>query len=68
MIDEPVSVTSLAPTILDLLGLEIPESFPHGSLVPLLNGSPGDAAESRVVTEVDFVPILAFNRKKTVKQ
>ncbi|MFP8879839.1 MAG: sulfatase [Myxococcota bacterium] len=73
-IDELVSLTMLAPTIMELLGLEIPESFSQPSLVPQLSAAPDatpalSAADPlRVITEVDFVPVSQFNVDKITKQ
>ncbi len=39
-LDTPVSLVDVAPTVLDLVGLPIPESMQGQSLVPLLRGEP----------------------------
>jgi arylsulfatase A-like enzyme len=55
VIHEPVSLTSLAPTIMELLGLEIPESMPQHSLVGHLVHSRPESTRAAILTEVDFV-------------
>lgn len=40
VIHTPVSLIDVAPTLLDIAGIEIPESFSGRSLVPALEGSP----------------------------
>ncbi len=67
-IDELVSLTMLAPTIMELLGLEIPEFFAQPSLVAQLSTALPSIAAASVITEVDFVPVSQFNAKKTTKQ
>ena len=42
-IEKPVSLVSAVPTLLDLLGLPVPDHVQGPSLVPLLEGGPGSA-------------------------
>ncbi|MBI4825066.1 MAG: sulfatase-like hydrolase/transferase [Nitrospirae bacterium] len=51
-IDMPVEQTDIAPTILQLAGISIPEWMEGRSLVPLLEG---DAAEERPVFSMQFL-------------
>jgi arylsulfatase A-like enzyme len=50
-VKEPVSHLDLAPTILDLLGLGIPEELQGRSLRPLINGSSPPPAQAPIVAE-----------------
>lgn len=68
VIQEPVSLTSLPPTIMELLGFEIPKSFPYASLVGQLSAAPLDLASQRVLAEVDFVPASRLYVAKTARQ
>ncbi len=72
VIDELVSLTMLAPTILQLLGLEIPPSFAQpprvAQLLADVNASSASSGENRILTEVDFVPVSKFAVKKVTKQ
>jgi arylsulfatase A-like enzyme len=68
VIDEPVSLTSLAPTLLELLELPVPASFPAPSLVPQLRQRASSPDGAIVLSEVDFVPATEFNVRKTAKQ
>lgn len=69
VVDKPVSIVSIVPTILDLVGLgETPARFQGPSLTPLLEGAaatgPGEA-----FAEVDFIPLRPDNLiKKTHKK
>ena len=54
VVDEPVSLVDIGPTVLDLFGAETPASFMGQSLVPFLRG------ESPTLTR----PILAETRMK----
>ena len=65
VIDEPVSQTALPATFFELLGLETPAELPAGSLVPNLTGQPPPEERPAVLTEVDFVPVLEINARKT---
>jgi arylsulfatase len=52
----PVSIASIAPTILDLVGIETAgRGFQADSLAPFVTGTPGAAPES-VLAEVDYLP------------
>ncbi len=68
VIQEPVSLTSLPATIMQLLGLPIPQSFRSPSLVAQLSIAPDDSAPLRVLTEVDFVPASKLYAEKTARQ
>jgi arylsulfatase A-like enzyme len=55
-VSEPVSLVSITPTILDLLGIDAPElSFHEPSLLRQMRGD-GDGEASWVLTEVGFLP------------
>jgi len=57
VVEEPVSLASLTPTILDLVGLDMKNrGFQVGSLAPLLGGKSRASADG-VFCEVDFVPV-----------
>jgi arylsulfatase A-like enzyme len=68
VIEEPVSLTRVAPTILELLGIEVPESLPQPSLTRQLAAKPEEPSASYVLTEVDFVPVSKLNRQKITTQ
>jgi arylsulfatase A-like enzyme len=67
VIDTPVSLVALAPTILELLGLRRePDRFDAPSFAPmLLGGGVGSAAATPVYAAVNFVPL---RRDRVVKE
>ena len=67
VIAEPVSLTSLPATILELLGLDVPEAYRGESLVPLL-ADPSAVPRDGPLIEVDFAAALAQNAPKTAKK
>jgi hypothetical protein len=67
-IPEPVSLTDIAPTIMDLLDLEAPEDFDGESLLPLVYSTPSAAAHfaDRIrFTESEYNPRGFDFRKMT---
>ena len=65
VVEEPVSLVSLTPTILDLAGIESPApGFQGRSLAPLMSN--GDSEGSDIIfLEVDFVPVELDDAPKT---
>ncbi len=61
VVEDPVSSIDVAPTILDALGLRVPEGFEGRSLLPRLAG--GEPLPARPV----FSQIRRFNRKWAVR-
>jgi arylsulfatase A-like enzyme/tetratricopeptide (TPR) repeat protein len=57
-IPDQVRNLDLAPTLLDLAGIPIPESFQGESLLPLMNAEPGEATRDR--TSYASLPALLF--------
>jgi arylsulfatase A-like enzyme len=57
VVETPVSVVDVAPTVLDLAGIGAPESAFHGrSLLPALGAEPAEPAGAAVLVEVDYEP------------
>jgi arylsulfatase A-like enzyme len=56
VVEQPVSVVSLLPTLLELLGQPADDSLHGPSLVPLLRGEP--LAAQTLYAEVDFLPVF----------
>jgi arylsulfatase A-like enzyme len=57
VVEEPVSLVSITPTILELVGIEEPGARFHGpSLAGRVRGEPGDGAPAYVLAEVGFLP------------
>lgn len=63
-IDQPVMVIDVAPTLLDLMGIDRPQSFMGRSLVPALEGKP--MAEKNVFSELLPAPYLDRSAKMMV--
>lgn len=61
-INAPVSLLDIAPTVLDLLGEPIPTDMVGRSLVPLLRGDPGAAAEFAARDQAFGRPLYGFER------
>lgn len=66
-INRPVSVVSLAPTVLDALGVETEIAFDEPSLVPQLAGEPFGPTRFHFA-EVDFVPVYSANAAKAASK
>ena len=56
VVNEPVSLVSVTPTILDLLGIDAPELSSHEPSLASRMRSDGDGDSSWVLTEVGFLP------------
>jgi len=64
MLQEPISLVDLAPTVLDLLGLEIEGmKFQGQSFAPRIFGRPSKG-EGSLYFETDFVPVHEVNKEK----
>ncbi|HRR26506.1 MAG TPA: sulfatase-like hydrolase/transferase [Acidobacteriota bacterium] len=57
VVEDPVSLVDIAPTILDLAGIPVPETMQGRSLVPLLSGRP---VEQRSLYAESYIPFLHF--------
>ena len=53
-IDTPINIGSLLPTLLDLVGLEIPPQVEFPSLAPALRHGPGPEMVGPVFSEIDY--------------
>ena len=64
---EAISLTALAPTLLELLGVAAPAHFQQRSLAPLLTGD--SWSDAPPLMEVDFVPVYQeYAGKQTRRQ
>lgn len=54
VVDHPTESVDISPTLLDLLGLDIPHSMDGRSLVPLLGGDVPDDWRQHTCSELDF--------------
>ena len=68
VVRQPVSLVSLTPTLVDLLGLPLPEDgFQGPSLRALIEGGASPDAAPPVFGEVDFVPGKAVHEDKRAR-
>jgi len=58
VISQQVSLLDLAPTILDILGIEKPKAFLGNSLLPLMSGDKGKTGNLEAISEADVLSIL----------
>jgi arylsulfatase A-like enzyme len=65
VVEEPVSVVSVMPTLLDLLGLPGHEALHGPSLAPVLRGA--EPTPQTLFAEVDFLPVFDPNKRAAKK-